>query len=251
MQPLKRPFSVSRISAGSRQLLVGPASSSLLGADEGAVLDPGDVGGVGEGEVGVRAAWRRRGARRCRRRPGSGRGGRTPRPSRRTSGRRRAGSGRRSPRPRRAALRAWSARRPRWSCRSFAVSLIRWRFEADRDLMSASSLRIFSVAVACLPSANVTVQSKVLPVSTSTSDGQSTDLIFSSKRFLEARLDRVLGLDVVDHRFPAADAANVDAHSASATPERGRRSIRPCGRAHSAKYPRRRRTGSPAPTAVG
>ena len=55
MQPLKRPSRVSRISAGSRQLLVGPASSSLLGADEGAVLDPGDVAGVGEGEVGVRA----------------------------------------------------------------------------------------------------------------------------------------------------------------------------------------------------
>ncbi len=29
MQPLKKPFSVSRISAGSRQLLVGPASSSV------------------------------------------------------------------------------------------------------------------------------------------------------------------------------------------------------------------------------
>src|ERR1044072_5828104 len=29
MQPLKRPFSFSRISAGSHQLLVGPASSSL------------------------------------------------------------------------------------------------------------------------------------------------------------------------------------------------------------------------------
>ena len=28
MQPLKRPFSVSRISAGSVQLFVGPASSS-------------------------------------------------------------------------------------------------------------------------------------------------------------------------------------------------------------------------------
>ena len=54
MQPLKRPSSVSRISAGSRQLLVGPASVLVLGADEGAVLDPGDVAGVGEGEVGVR-----------------------------------------------------------------------------------------------------------------------------------------------------------------------------------------------------
>ncbi len=29
MQPAKRPFSVSRISAGSRQLLVGPAPSSV------------------------------------------------------------------------------------------------------------------------------------------------------------------------------------------------------------------------------
>jgi hypothetical protein len=29
MQPLKRSVSVSRISAGSRQLLVGPASASL------------------------------------------------------------------------------------------------------------------------------------------------------------------------------------------------------------------------------
>ena len=29
MQPLKRPLRVSRISAGSRQLLVGPASSSV------------------------------------------------------------------------------------------------------------------------------------------------------------------------------------------------------------------------------
>ena len=29
MQPLEEPFSVSRISAGSRQLLVGPAPSSV------------------------------------------------------------------------------------------------------------------------------------------------------------------------------------------------------------------------------
>ena len=37
----------------SRQLLVGPASTSLLRADEGAVLDPGDVAGVGVGPVAV------------------------------------------------------------------------------------------------------------------------------------------------------------------------------------------------------
>ena len=35
------------ISAGAIQLLVGPASASSTRADEGAVLDPGDVGGVG------------------------------------------------------------------------------------------------------------------------------------------------------------------------------------------------------------
>ena len=36
--------------------VVGRAGVLLvLGADEGAVFDPGDVGGVGEGEVGVRA----------------------------------------------------------------------------------------------------------------------------------------------------------------------------------------------------
>ena len=47
--------SVARISAGVLQLLVGPASSSLLGADVGPVLDPGDVAGVRPGEIGVRA----------------------------------------------------------------------------------------------------------------------------------------------------------------------------------------------------
>ena len=36
---------------GARQLLVGPASSSSLGADERAVLDAGDVGRVGVGPV--------------------------------------------------------------------------------------------------------------------------------------------------------------------------------------------------------
>ena len=44
----------SRISSGSRQLLVGPASSSLCGADEGAVLDARDVGRVRPRQVGVR-----------------------------------------------------------------------------------------------------------------------------------------------------------------------------------------------------
>ena len=55
MQPSKRPESVSRISAGAFQLLVGPASSSSLAADVGPVLDPGDVAGVGPRQVGVGA----------------------------------------------------------------------------------------------------------------------------------------------------------------------------------------------------
>ena len=41
--------SVARISFGSIQLLVGPASSLCVGADEGAVLDARDVAGIGAG----------------------------------------------------------------------------------------------------------------------------------------------------------------------------------------------------------
>ena len=52
--PLKSSSSWERISPGSRQLFVGPASSSLRGADEGAVLDAGDVARVGERQVAVR-----------------------------------------------------------------------------------------------------------------------------------------------------------------------------------------------------
>ncbi len=47
MQPSKTSAKVSRISSGAIQLLVGPASSSLLRADERAVLDAGHVAGVG------------------------------------------------------------------------------------------------------------------------------------------------------------------------------------------------------------
>ena len=54
IEPLNSSSSTSRISAGSRQLLVGPASSSRSRADEGPVLDPGDVAGVGAGQVRVR-----------------------------------------------------------------------------------------------------------------------------------------------------------------------------------------------------
>ena len=89
---------------GSRQLLVGPASISLLGADEGAVLDPGDVARVGQRRGSCSGAWPSF-------EPVEGaavdqqlaRGGRTPRRTRRTSGRRRAGRARPSRRPSRAA----------------------------------------------------------------------------------------------------------------------------------------------------
>ncbi len=47
MQPSNSRFIVARISAGATQLFVGPASSSLLAADERAVLDARDVGRVG------------------------------------------------------------------------------------------------------------------------------------------------------------------------------------------------------------
>ena len=51
--------------------------------------------GVRQREVGVRGAWPPTAARTCRPRSASARAGRTPRPSRRTSGRRRAASARR------------------------------------------------------------------------------------------------------------------------------------------------------------
>ena len=55
MEPANRLFSSARISAGSRQLLVGPGVLLARGADEGAVLDPRHVTGVGAGQVGVGA----------------------------------------------------------------------------------------------------------------------------------------------------------------------------------------------------
>ena len=53
IEPRNSSSSLARISAGAFQLLVGPASASLVGADEGAVLDPGDVARVGVGPVGT------------------------------------------------------------------------------------------------------------------------------------------------------------------------------------------------------
>ena len=65
IEPRNRSVSVSRISCGSRQLLVGPGVGLALGADEGAVLDARDVARVRAREVGVRAASPRRASRTC------------------------------------------------------------------------------------------------------------------------------------------------------------------------------------------
>ena len=102
MEPRNSSSSLARISAGAFQLLVGPASTSLGRADEGAVLDPGDVARVGVGPVGAGALGR------VELGEGAGvdqllaRGARARRRSRRTSGRRRAGRARPSRRPTRA-----------------------------------------------------------------------------------------------------------------------------------------------------
>ncbi len=191
MQPLKRPFRVSRISAGSRQLLVGPASASLCGADEGAVLDPGDVAGVGEREVGVRPLGvgealegagvdQRLGERVVLLRrpvaPVDGVG---------------LGQACRSPRPSRGALRAWSARWPRWFGSSCAA-LYLLGLSSSVGLpgatisRSASSLTIRRVTFDRCPSLFFTVQSNFLPFSTSTSEGQSTEATLTSPRSYSA-----------------------------------------------------------------
>ena len=47
------PVILRFISAGSAQLLVGPASILLVGADEGAVFDAGHVAGVRAGQEAV------------------------------------------------------------------------------------------------------------------------------------------------------------------------------------------------------
>ena len=52
---VEQAVEVPCISAGSIQLLVGPASLLRAAADEGAVLDPGDVARVGAGEEAVRS----------------------------------------------------------------------------------------------------------------------------------------------------------------------------------------------------
>ena len=66
---------VSRISAGSRQLLVGPASSSRSEQMNVRSSTRATSPGSEQREVGVRAAWRPRAARTCRRRraPGTSR----------------------------------------------------------------------------------------------------------------------------------------------------------------------------------
>ena len=59
IEPRYSSVMVAFISAGSIQLLVGPASSGSHGADEGALLDPRDVVGVGGGPERVRLLGQR------------------------------------------------------------------------------------------------------------------------------------------------------------------------------------------------
>ena len=74
---------MSRISAGSRQLLVGPASTSL--AEQMNVRSSTRATSRGPtARDRSSVAWRRTGDRTCLRPPATGRGGRTRRPSRRT-----------------------------------------------------------------------------------------------------------------------------------------------------------------------
>ena len=117
MQPSKRLVEVARISSGIAPVVGRAGPDLVLAADEGPVLDPGDVAGIGPGEVGVRALGLGERAGTSRPRRARGRAGRTPPPSRRTSGSSRAWSAPRSPRPRWSAARSSSGPRRRW-CRS-------------------------------------------------------------------------------------------------------------------------------------
>ena len=78
--------SSSRISAGVAPVVRRAGVVLVLGADERAVLDAGDVAGVRPGQVGVRALGVGRASRTFPRRRARCTDGRTPRPSRRTSG---------------------------------------------------------------------------------------------------------------------------------------------------------------------
>ena len=123
IEPANSPLSSSRISSGSRQLFVGPASSSRGGADEGAVLDARHVPRVGASQVGVGALLLGEALEGARRRSASGRGRRTPPRSRRTSGRRRALSARRRARPSRSGS-YWRSRRSWLGSSGLALLLI-------------------------------------------------------------------------------------------------------------------------------
>ena len=114
--------------SGSRQLLVGPASSSRSRADERAVLDPRDVGRDPTAPGRSSAAWRPTAARTSPRRSAPAPAGRTPPPSRRTSGCRRAGSAPRPPLPSRAGGRGWSL--------AWCVGAV-WAMGSRHSLMSA------------------------------------------------------------------------------------------------------------------
>ena len=86
MEPRNRRASFARISAGSIQLLVGPASTSRSEQMKVRSSTRATSLRVGVGPVGARALGRRRAPRTCPRRPAACRAGRTRRRSRHTSG---------------------------------------------------------------------------------------------------------------------------------------------------------------------
>ena len=85
MQPRNKSVRVVRISSGSRQLLVGPASTCSFEQMIRAVLDPGHVAGVGQRQEAVRPLRRVQLLERALVDHQAASAGPTPRPSRRTT----------------------------------------------------------------------------------------------------------------------------------------------------------------------
>ena len=108
IEPLNRPPSSSRISAGSRQLLVGPASCSRSVQMKVRSSTRATSLRRGTRQVGVWPLRLGELVERARVDQLLARGGRTPPRSRRTSGSSRAAVSAAIPRPRRSARRAWS-----------------------------------------------------------------------------------------------------------------------------------------------
>ena len=186
--------------------VVGRAGVVLvLGADEGAVLDPGHVGGVGEGEVGVRPLRVGELLEGAGVDQGLGEGvvllGGAVAPVDRVG----LGQRRDLADPGEQFGVGGQARGP-WSGRSFA-SLYFFGLRPTK-LTSASVLRIFKVAVACLPLGYIDRASEGLGRFDLLIGGAIDGLDLCRNRLFEVCLDRCLGLGAVEHRFAAAGSGD-------------------------------------------